>query len=77
MFSRDTPMQYVMKLDDKMINFSKENKDTPLYLEKKCKVAANPELWKEICARCAQLGLLEMGIKSQFLFLFGLMPSQG
>lgn len=64
-------------LNDKMINFSKQNKDTPRYREKKCKVAAKPELWKEICAHCTQLGLLEMAIKSQFLFLFGLMPSQG
>lgn len=63
--------------NDKMINFSKQNKDTPLYLENKCKVAAKPEVCKEICAHCAQISLLEMAIKPQFLFLFGLMPSQG
>lgn len=33
-----------------MINFSKQNKDIPLYLEKKCRVAANPALWEEIYA---------------------------
>lgn len=48
-------------LNDKIIYFSKQNKDIPLYLEKKCRVAANPALWEEIYA----------------LFFSGPMPSQG
>lgn len=64
-------------LDDQMINFSKQNKGTPLHLEKKRKVAAKPEWLKEICVHCSQLGLLEMAIKSRFLFLFFLAPSHG
>lgn len=42
-------------LDDNTVHLSKENKDIPLYLEKKCKVSVKSELWKEIHAARAQL----------------------
>lgn len=43
----------LQSLDEEMISFSKQNKDTALYLEKKCKVAAKPETQTEVRAPCA------------------------